>query len=525
MRTVYRNGVVHARGPVVPTALVVDDARVAWIGTDDAVPEDVDAVVDLDGALVTPGLVDAHVHVVQTGVAAVAADLSGAATLHDALDRLAAAPVCGGVVVAYGWDDSRWPEQRPPTAEEVGRAVGDAPAYVARAGLGSAVVSAALADVAGCRDVAGWAEGLVVGEAQARARAALIRGLGGRREELVLAGLRAFAARGVVSVHEFSDPEDARADLAALLAMTADAASGLPEVVGYRTELCQDAGQVRRLAEEIPGLSGVAAAVDGPLVSRGGALRSAYADGDPATRGELVLTAEQVANHVGAATRAGLQAALGVVGDRAMAEALLGVQAAAEVEGVERMHGAGHRLEGAEMIDTPALARILLLGMTVCGRPAHDASWGGPQGAYGRLLGAVRAANLNPFADLVGAGVPLAFASGSPATPLDPWATIRAAVHHREPSQRLSLEAAFGAHTVAGHRAARRPDSGVLRAGGPATFAVWRDVGPVGGQRPGGASGLLLPDLGEGPELPDGWRGPTCVRTLRDGVVLHDETA
>lgn len=520
MRTVYRNGVVHARGPVVPTALAVDDARVSWIGTDDEVPGGADVVVDLDGALVTPGLVDAHVHVLETGLATVATDLFDTTSLADALDRLAGARACGGVVVGYGWDDARWPERRPPTAEEIERAVRGAPAYVARAGLGSAVVSSALAEAAGCRDAAGWAEGEVVGPAHARARAALRACGDGRREELVRAGLRAFAARGVVSVHEFSEPDlDTRAGLADLLTLTADAACGLPEVVGYRTELCEEAGQVRRLAEEVPGLTGVSAGpLDGPFAPLAAALRVPYAGVEPPTRGTLALTAEQVANHVGAATRAGLQAALEVVGDRAMAEALLGVQAAAEVEGVDRMHAAGHRLETAEMIDTPALARILVLGLTVCGRPVHDAAWGGPGGAYGRLLGPVRAANLNPFADLVAAGVPLAFASGSPAMPVDPWAAIRAAVHHREPGQRLPAAVAFRAHTGSGHRAARRPGTDALRAGGPATFAIWRGVARSGSERGTGFPAMPLPDLDGGQSR------PICVRTVRDGVVLHDET-
>ncbi len=520
MRTVYRHGVLHARGPVVPTALVVDDARIAWIGTDDEAPGSADEVVDLDGALVTPGLVDAHAHVLETGLATVAADLSGAQSLHDALDLLAATARCGGVVLAYGWDESRWPEQRPPRADEVERAVGGAPAYVARAGLGSAVVSSALADVAGCRELPGWVQGLVVGPAHARARTAL-RVDDGRRDELLRSGLSAFASRGVVSVHEFSEPElDTRAGLARLLAMTSEAAPGLLEVVGYRTELCEDAGQARALAEEVPGLTGVAAgSLDGPLGSRAAALRSPYTDAEQASRGELLLTAEQVANHVGAATRAGLQAVLGVVGDRGMAEALLGVQAAAEVEGVDRIHAAAHRLEGAEMIDTPALARILLLGLTVGCRPVHDAAWGGPDGAYARLLGPVRAANLNPFADLVGAGVPIAFGSGSPATPIDPWAAIRAAVHHHEPTQRLSMAAAFRAHTVAGRRAGRSPETGALRVGAPATFVVWRDVVTRPSEHTGGVPELLLPDLSGGRSL------PVCVRTVRDGVVLYDETA
>lgn len=536
MRTVYRNGVVHARpappgadGPP-PTALVVEDGRVAWLGSDADLPDaPADEVVDLDGALVTPGFVDAHAHVLETGLAASAVDLAGARSLADALDRVAAAARAGGadgVVLAHGWDESGWPERRAPSAEEVDRAVGGAAAYLARADLHSAVVSAALAERAGVRALPGWSDGLVAGAAHERVREVLRVADPARREALVRAGLAAFARQGVVSVHEHSAPAlDTRDGLAALLALTADAASGLPEVVGYRAELCETATDARRLADQVPGLAGVGGdlTVDGSLGSRSAALRTPYADDPAAGSGRLQLTAEQVANHVGAATRAGLQAAFHVIGDRAMEEVLLGFQAAAEVEGYDALRAAGHRLEHAEMVDTPALARVLLLGLTVSGQPAFDAAWGGPDGMYARRLGAVRAANLNPFADLVDSGVPVAFGSDSPVTPIDPWGGVRAALLHHEPGQRLSAAVAFRAHTVGGHRAARRV-GGELSLGGPATFAVWRVAGAVGappasGRTPGADDAgqhLPLPELAADTPL------PVCLRTVRAGVLLHE---
>jgi imidazolonepropionase len=50
-------------------ALLTEDDRIAWVGTDDALPFDlqVDAEHDLEGALVTPGLVDCHTHLVYGG--------------------------------------------------------------------------------------------------------------------------------------------------------------------------------------------------------------------------------------------------------------------------------------------------------------------------------------------------------------------------------------------------------------------------------------------------------------------------
>src|SRR5665648_262218 len=123
----------------------------------------------------------------------------------------------------------------------------------------------------------------------------------------------------------------------------------------------------------------------------------------------------------------GVHAAFHVIGDRAMDEVLLGFQAAGDVEGLAAIRAAGHRLEHAEMVDAAALARILLFGLTVSAQPAFDAAWGGRDGMYARRLGAVRAADMNPLADLADAGVPLAFGSDSPVTPIDPWAGVLAA--------------------------------------------------------------------------------------------------
>jgi imidazolonepropionase len=50
-------------------AMLADGGRITWVGADNAVPRDAAPVreIDLEGALVTPGLIDAHTHLVYGG--------------------------------------------------------------------------------------------------------------------------------------------------------------------------------------------------------------------------------------------------------------------------------------------------------------------------------------------------------------------------------------------------------------------------------------------------------------------------
>lgn len=543
----YRHGVVHSAADPFAQALVVADGRIAWLGSDDSthtVLDGVDEVVDLAGALVTPAFVDAHVHVLETALALTGVDLSPAAgvtTLAVALDRVAATArelPAGSAVLGHGWDETAWPEGRPPTRAELDRAAPGRAVYLARTDVHAAVVSSALAEAARLTDLPGWrADGRVTDDAHRAARAATRRPAPAARDALHRTALASFAARGVVSVHEHSAPSfDTREGLAALLAATADAASGLPWVVGYRAELVPDVDAARELLMAVPGLTGIGGdlTVDGSLGSWTAALREPYAD-RPETRGALELTADDVAAHLAAVGLAGAQAAFHAIGDRAVDVVLDGVRAGLAGPQARAVRAAATRVEHAEMADAAAVAGLATLGLSASVQPAFDARWGGPEGMYARRLGAERATGLNPFALLAAAGVPLALGSDSPVTPVDPWGTVAAALHHRTPEHRITARAAFRAHSRGGWRLARLEHlgAGEIRVGAPAHLAFWDaptlsvqapDPGRAAWSTDQRAGSPLLPELGD-PAVPGDLDRPRCLRTLRDGVVVHDVLA
>jgi predicted amidohydrolase YtcJ len=514
-----RRGEVHSPADPFATAMVVEAGQVAWVGSEgaaDAFADGVDEVVDLDGALVTPAFTDAHVHTTSTGLALTGLDLSGAPTLEAALAlvrEFAAGRPEDRVLLGHGWDASRWPGGRPPTRAELDEATGGRPLYLSRIDVHSAVVTTALLDrVHGLEAL----DGPLTADAHHAVRAAAFAAVTPQqRAGAQRAALAHAASLGIGSVHECGGPEiSSEDDFTGLLRLAAE--DSTPRVVGYWAE--QDVEKAR-------GLGAVGAAgdlfVDGALGSHTACLHRPYTDADH--RGAAYLDAAAVAAHVVACTEAGLQGGFHAIGDAAVTAVVDGVRAAAEKMGLARIRAARHRVEHAEMLTPETIAAFAELGLTASVQPAFDALWGGEDGLYAQRLGVERARTLNPFAALLRAGVPLAFGSDSPVTPLDPWGTVRAAAFHRTPEHRVSVRAAFTAHTRGGWRAIGRDDAGVLVPGAPADYAVWRTDELVV-QAPDDRVARWSTDPRSGtPGLPDLTPGrdlPVCLRTVVGGRTV-----
>ncbi|MCU1691525.1 MAG: amidohydrolase [Frankiales bacterium] len=519
--TLYRRGRVRTPGDPFATALLVDDDVVAWVGSElaaDAMTADV--TVELDDAWLAPAFVDAHVHLTSTGLALTGLDLTGSPSLAAALAAVEAASrrLRGGVLLATGWDETAWPERRPPTSAELDRASHGGVVYLARTDVHSAVASSALLAAAPeARSLPGFlGDGLVRQQAHHAVRAAAYASVSpAQRRAAQTAALTRAASLGIACVHECGGPDiGGEEDFRSALTLEGD----LPRVLGYWGEL----DGVDR-ARELGALgAGGDLFVDGALGSRTAHLCAPYAGTDE--HGAAYLDAAQVGRHVAACTRAGLQAGFHAIGDAALATVLDGVDLAAAEVGGDAVRAARHRVEHAEMLDEAAIARTAAHGLVASVQPAFDARWGGPDGMYAERLGVERARGLNPLAALAAAGVPLALGSDAPVTPLDPWGTLRASVAHRTAGSGLSARAAFSAHTRGGWRAARVDGCGELVPGAPATFAVWDvpdelvvqvpDARVTGWSTDPRAAVAGLPDL----DAPD----PLCVRTVVAGRVVHE---
>ena len=137
--TILVNGkIVTLRALRRREALAVRDGKIAAIGRSPKsarLPGPRTRIIDLGGRTVIPGLIDSHIHAIRAGLTyTTEVQWIGVRTLAEALgrirDKAAAAPKGAWLVVAGGWTERQFAEDRLPTQAEVAAAAPDHHVYV-----------------------------------------------------------------------------------------------------------------------------------------------------------------------------------------------------------------------------------------------------------------------------------------------------------------------------------------------------------------------------------------------------------
>jgi predicted amidohydrolase YtcJ len=431
-------------------AAVVPAAEVASLGAD--------RVVDLDDVTLLPGFVDSHVHLTATGLGLHGANLRGARSAAELLERVgsAAERSPAGLVWGDGYDETGFASPGLPGPEALRAAAGGRQVFLSRVdghqGLATLEVLAEAGALlaAGCdRGPDGEPTGVVRDDANHRTRrhaldqlddAALVAA---QSQALALA-----ARRGVVCVHEMGGPDIAsRRDFELLLGRL----DRLPlQVVPY-----WGASELDYVLEHDLSQIGGDLFLDGSLGSHTAALSTPYSD-RPEAPGSLYHDDAELTELYLRATRAGIQVGVHAIGDRAIGQALRCARRAVRTVGHAAFAACRHRIEHVELLGLDGADRMAELGLAAGVQPAFDAAWGGPNGMYEQRLGSRRAKSMNLFADLWRRGVPMGGSSDSNVTPLNPWHGVAAAVHHHRPSQRLGLPVALELFTLGNRVLARQ---------------------------------------------------------------------
>ena len=498
MRSLYRARRVHTFGhPLAGDWILVDGRHVERVGTGE--PPNADRVVDLPGATIVPGFVDAHVHLTSLGLAAENEDVAAARRAEEllAIARDRARDASDAVVALQGYDETRWDDPTLPTLQQLDE-VTRAPLVIRRtdghvALLNTAALSLADAlDTPGVeRDGGGAPTGVVTGTANrlvgrwtaaARSEHAI--------EALQLSGAARAASHGITTVHEMSLPlELGPLDLDTLLAHRRDLPVSVEIVLGLM--------DVPKAVDLHINAIGGDLAADGSLGARTAAITDPYVDGPGS--GELTFDDEILEGFFRDGHDAGLQVGMHAIGDRAI-EQVLGAweRIYRRLDSRERRHfrARRHRIEHFEMPTLAQIERAAMLGVAISMQPAFDAAWGFPGALYERRVGPDRAWGMNPIRTILDRGVEVGVGSDAPVVPVDPWATIRAMETHHDPTQRLNRAAAIRIHTTGSARLAHHEEKkGVLEPGMHADLAAY-DVDPLAVDDVTGLRPMLTVSLG-----------------------------
>jgi hypothetical protein len=480
MRTLYRASRVHTLSyPRTGEWLLVDDRHVQRVGTGD--PPEADRVVELPGATILPGFVDAHVHLTGTGIHAQAPELGAARSAPELLDAVrAVAATRQGPVLVHGYDESKWEVRTLPTLAELDAAC-DRPLAVVRVDGHLTLANTAALKESGVLEregveleQAGQPTGLLTRDANASLHRWFATHLAERDiEELQLAAASLAVSRGVTTIHEMSMPNERGIhDLEILLGhrgrlpvdvVTYVATTDIPQVM--------DLG-LPRIGGDLP--------VDGSIGARTAFVSGRYADTGEA--GSRYFEDDELANFFHDGHLAGLQVGVHAIGDAAIEQVVSTwerVYQTLDSRGRRHFRARRHRIEHFEMAEGRLMERAAALGLGICVQPAFDAEWGFPGGLYEQALGADRAAGMNAFRDQLERGLEMGAGSDTPITTLDPMVTVAAFELHHDPTQRLSRVEAVRVCTDGSARLAHQDDKkGTLEPGKHADFAAY-DVDPL----------------------------------------------
>ena len=421
-----------------PTALACRDGRIIYVGDDTtalALRATATQVVDLQGAVAMPGLVDSHVHLYGLGKALAEIDLVGARSAAECAQRVraAASDTLDAWLTGRGWDQNLWPGQAWPTRELLDAAVPGRPvllrrvdghaAWASSEALRRAGIAAATADPPGgaiLRDERGEPTGVLIDRAIEMVSVLIPPPSAAEVRRRVNLAIDHCLALGLVGVHEAGTSWD-------LLALYRELAAGGDlglRLVCYLDddEQTLDAGLAHGpfattdLMLHVPGIKLYA---DGALGSRGALLLQDYSD-DPGNRGLQLTPTARLRGVCERAAAAGFQVATHAIGDAAnrlvldLYESVLG----------GRLAAARWRVEHAQIIDPADLPRFGQLGVIAAMQPIHctsDMDWAGDRLGPDRLGGAYA------WRSLIASGAAVCFGTDVPVEPADPLAGLYAA--------------------------------------------------------------------------------------------------
>lgn len=535
--TVYTGGRVFtaAHEDEWADTIAVEHGLIIAVGTEPEVRSGLEHTewdfVDLNGALVLPGFVDSHTHLLMLGGSMRQVDLLTAGSLEEILDRLQTgrdAYPGSPRLLGRGWLFDAVPDGSP-TRQQLDKRFADIPVYLTSNDVHSIWLNTAALEELGItaetpdphggrieRDATGAPSGMLFETAATEHAWSFLasKQTDTDRHDALTAAFAAYLEAGVTSVVDMMMDE---LGWAALQRFRETNGGALPIRVAAHwfvartdseesnlAQVAKAAQMAREESRDDLAIVGIKIVADGVIDACTAAMRAPYANG---TNGEPIWSLDALGPVVVAADAAGLQVAIHAIGDAASDIALSAIEQAVAANGdIPRRH----RIEHLETVAVENVERLARLGVTASMQPVHADP--AIQENWIAMLGDQRADRGFPWQEFVDAGALLAFGTDAPTAPHSALANLYVAATRRSaidptlaairPADALSLAGVIGHATRDAALACGHGERvGRIAVGLEADFVIL-DTDPF----IDGADALLTAQV---------------VRTVRSGVTAH----
>ncbi|GHA06851.1 amidohydrolase [Arenicella chitinivorans] len=494
--TVVTNATIYTvdqRRPVVSSFAYQNDKIIA-VGNEQALLATYQGAqqLDLNGATVVPGFIDAHGHLLGLGQSLSYANLMGTESKQEIIAALKISAQSlpeGAWLLGRGWDQNDWPEKNLPTAADLNAAFPNRPVWLERvdghASWGNdKAMGFATRDLNGAwqpeggeiiRDEKGNATGVFIDNAAqliqvhvpVADQATLAAQLKLAMAKTAEVGLTAMHDAGTsLQVWHLLESLQQEKQLKVRVYAMADGANQMLNYLCEKGPIVDPSAMLSARAIKLYS--------DGALGSRGAALLADYSDA-PGNKGLLIESEQSLTQHATRAAKCGLQVNIHAIGDRGNQVTLNVLEAATKLDNPGR-----HRIEHSQIVAQSDFARFKQLALIASVQPTHatsDMYWAEDRVGAERIKGAYA---WQRFLEL---GIPLALGSDFPVERPEPLEGFYAAVARQDAKgwpdngwyaeQSLTREEALYGFTLGAAYAAFQEDKlGSISVGKQADFVV-----------------------------------------------------
>ena len=454
-------------------AIAIRGGRILWVGNtaeaERLYPRPAHAM-DLHGATVLPGIIDAHTHLMNLGESLVRLNLKDIPTEREIIERVkqrAASTAPGEWILGWGWDEGKWASNYP-TNQALSAATPNHPVFLVGLHTFAAWANQRALELAEIdKNTRDPENGKILRDERTREPTGILLN---RAQDLVARHIPPMTLAQTKRAMQLAASECVSNGLTSV-----DEAKVTPLMVEAFHELVREGQMPLRVYAMLDGadkdlverwlkhgpeidphhqltVRAFKLFADGALGSRGAALLEPYSDA-PQTQGNMTTPESEVYSLTRRALEAGFQVCTHAIGDAAN-RAVLNAYEQAEKE-VPDAHDPRLRIEHAQVVAPEDIPRFAKLGIIASMQPTHctsDMAWAE------KRLGPERVKYAYAWRSLKDSRAHLPLSSDFPGETLNPFYGIFAAITRQDPQgnppggwhpeQRLTREEALRGYTL-----------------------------------------------------------------------------